>query len=234
MNSFTSRDRPINPYNVDVCKRIVKEKYEQSLREKFGNYVYTDFQHVYNWNNIYPATPRLRAVAGQIPCASFYYIEFLTKVQEDLIYDIGCGMNFFKGILPNVIGIDGYWDPDIHDVFDDEFVQGHQNFFQVAFSINALHFIPITDFCKQVNNFAKTIKSNGRGYISMNVARLVDHTDAETVQKLFGSTVNPAAVADYIDEQIKTLDLNFLAAENLIELKFDEAIDGNIRLVFQK
>lgn len=219
---------------MDKCKQIVKRNYEQLIREKFGDYVYLDFQHIYNWNDTYPATPRLRAIAGQVPCASFYYIELLTEIQNHEIYDIGCGMNFFKGILSNVIGIDGYWDPDIHDLFDDEFVQNHQEFFQVAFSINALHFISITDFCKQVNNFAKVVKSQGRGYISMNAARLIDNTDSVTKQRLFGSNITPVAVAEYINNQIKTLDLNFLVAENLITSKFDEVFDGNIRLVFQK
>jgi len=40
--------------------------------KKYGNYVHLDFQHVYQWNTPFPATPRLREVAGKIPCASFW------------------------------------------------------------------------------------------------------------------------------------------------------------------
>lgn len=225
----------MRPYNENLCRQIVTEKYETLIRKKFGNYVSLDFQHVYGWIDYRPDTPRLRAVSGIIPCASFYYLDFLIANNPDVIYDIGCGMNFFKGIVPNIVGIDGDWNPDIWDVFDEEFANNHKNFFQKAFTINALHFCSILDFCKRINDFAETIAPGGQGYIAMNAARMMEHTNDDIKIRMFGK-VDPevTVVSDYFDNEIKKLNLNFLVAENLIDHRYDECIDGNIRLIFQK
>ena len=225
----------LRPYDESLCREIVQTKYENLIRAKFGNYIHLNFQRLYEWDNLYPGTPRLRAVSGQVPCATFYYLEFLTNINPEYIFDIGCGMNFFKGIVPKIIGMDGSGDPDIFDHFDENFVHGHREFYQAAFSINALHFIPITSFRQRVLQFYDIIKIGGRGYIAMNAARMIDNTNDNVRLQLFGST-NPDTklVADYIECEIHNFKFNFLVVENLIDCKFDDAIDGNIRLLFQK
>jgi hypothetical protein len=225
----------LQTYDEQLCRNIVATKYEHLLRKKYGNYVHLDFQHVYQWNTPFPDTPRLREVSGKIPCASFYYLKFLTDIDPDILYDIGCGMNFFKDIIPNIVGIDGVGNFDICDIFDKDFVAGHENFCQAAFTIDALHFCSILKFCDRVQDFSRLIKPKGRGYIAMNAARMLESTDNNTKQLLFGS-ISPEnkIVADYFNTEIKKLNLEFLVIENLIEQKFDEYIDGNIRLIFQK
>jgi hypothetical protein len=151
------------------------------------------------------------------------------------IVDIGCGINFFKNILPNVIGIDSCQEADVNDFFDRTFSIGNTNQHKYAISIDALHFIPITDFYNRVLEFENIIQPGGRGYLAMNCARLVDNTNHNTLLKLF-STKQPTnkQLANYIDQEIRKLPLKFLVIDNLILDCYDEFIDGNIRLVFEK
>lgn len=227
----------VNSYNKEVCRQLVEKKYKHLIKQKFGEYTHLCFDSIYTWVDIHYNTPRLRAVIGQIPCATFYYTEFLVSINPDTIHDIGCGMNFFKGILPNVIGIDAapHSECDIKDVFDDKFVVGHENQFQAVMSIDALHFTSITNFTNRVLDFARVIKSGGRGYIAMNAARLVEATSKKDLIELFGADKPDAElISQYIDSEIRKLPLNFLVVDNLINKKLDDWMDGNIRLVIQK
>lgn len=225
----------LNPYNESRCKQIVNEKYKNLIHQKFGKYVHLSFESIYKWQNIFSDTPRLRAITGQISCATFYYTEFLVEISPDFIYDIGCGMNFFKNILPNVVGIDGHDNYDIQDIFDKEFVSGHLDSFQAAMSIDALHFVPLSDFSERVIDFSRTIAPGGRGYIAMNAARMTESTDPMELERLTGSArSNRNFIARYIDDEIRKLPLKFLVIENLVDEVFDDMMDGNIRLVIQK
>jgi len=225
----------VRPYDEQICRAWVHKKYEKSIREKFGRYVHLSFDVIYQWNDIHADTPRLRVVSGQIPCASFYYTEFLVEIQPHEIYDIGCGMNFFKNILPHVIGIDGHCDADVTDHFDNGFVAGHENAFEAALSIDALHFISLEDFIQRVIDFWRIIAPGGRGYLSMNAARMWDHTPGHVRNKIFHTaSAHAHQVSEFVDQELDKLSIDFIVRENLIEQKWDECIDGNIRLVFQK
>jgi len=226
-----------NPYSEKICREVV-EKFEESIKKKYGLFTINDFRKIYQWSNELHehSTPRYRLISGVIPCASFYYLNKLLETSPSEIADIGCGMNFFKDILPGVTGIDGTgkW-ADVNDVFDDDFVRGHTNSFLCAFSIDALHFIPITDFHKRVMDFSNIITPNGRGYLAMNAARMIETTDKKVIRELFSTEV-PASeqISDYIDQQIKMLPLKFLVIDNLIMEEYDDYVDGNIRLVFER
>lgn len=225
----------LNPYDEDRCRKLVTEKYEHLIKQKFGHYVHLCFKSIYEWEDIHSSTPRLRAISGQIPCATFYYTEFLIDVAPANIYDIGCGMNFFKDILPNVVGIDSVGNFDIKDIFDKTFVAGHEDRFTAAMSIDSLHFISLLNFSERVLDFARIIAPGGRGYLAMNAARMTENTDPHDLRILTNS-IHPDAVliAQYLDSEISKLPLEFLVAENLVDKRFDDFMDGNIRLVFQK
>lgn len=229
----------INPYSAEKCCNIVESNYATQLKNKYGNnYLVNDYRKYYTFDsNLHKAsTPRLGLVTRVIPCASFYYLNYLVETHPSVIADIGCGMNFFKDIIPGIIGIDAYGDQaDLVDLFDKEFSDGHTNYFDCAFSIDALHYVPISYFYNRVMEFVNIIKPGGRGYISMNVARLMDSTSEVEKIKLF-NTVTPTVtqLATYIDQQIKDLTLQFLVVDNLIPDRYEEGIDGNIRIVFEK
>ena len=82
--------------------------------------------------------------------------------------------------------------------------------------------------------FAKIIKSGGRGFITFNACRMLESTSADELNSLFGSTTpTPMQVEEYIDQEIKKLNLNLLVVDNFVSELVDEFVEGNIRLVFE-
>jgi SAM-dependent methyltransferase len=113
----------INPYDIEVCQQIVQAHYLSKIKQKFGCYTINDYNKFLQFDDVSHKrnTPRLSLITAIIPCASFYYLEYLKELQAEKIVDIGCGMNFFKDIVPNVIGIDTDEKADINDLFDAQF-----------------------------------------------------------------------------------------------------------------
>lgn len=226
----------IKSFNTAECSNVVTQ-FKPALKDKFGKILEFDYKKIYNFDDDlhHRGTPRYSTVVSVIPCASFYYLNFLLELNPAQIVDLGCGMNFFKDIIPNIHGIDPSDDAaDEHDMFDEDFANGHKSQYQCVFSIDALHYIPISDFSSRVCSFKKIIQKNGRGYVSMNSARLIDHTPDDVLLRLFGTTApTPTQIEFYIKQEIESLDFNFLAVDVLITEKPDEYIDGNIRLVFE-
>lgn len=231
----------LNPYDAEKCEHIVMEKFDANLEKKYGKWKINDYSKIYRVNTLlqhiqHGTTPRHGAIRCVIPCASFYYLNYLVELAPDVIADIGCGMNFFKNIVPGVVGYDrNGQESDVKKYFDFDFSKDHTNHFDCAFSTNALHFIPITKFHDRVIEFANIIKPGGRGYIGMNTPTLITNTPLEILLEVF-NTEHPSKeqIAEYIDQQIKKLPLEWLVIDNLIVDTYREYIDGNIRLVFEK
>ena len=170
----------------------------------------------------------------------YYYLELLIEKSPVTIYDIGCGWNIFKKYTPNIIGISAeppdspIFFADIHDFVDDEFVAGHQEYFESAFSINALHFHSLTKLSKVIKDFVSMIQSGGRGFLALNAQRMIERLTSDEIIKLFG-TASPTKeqYTDFILECIGTVDCHFLIVD--VDLsKLDDTLDGNIRIVFER
>ena len=167
----------------------------------------------------------------------YYYIEQLLKEDPKNIADIGCGSNEFKRFFPNIIGYDPIWpEADFKELFDEKFVQKHFQEFDAAFSICALHFIPLDYFAQRVSEFASVIKPGGRGYLALNLARMVEDTpdkkSTDYLLDLFG-TENPSTEQcyNYITKELDTIALDMLECD--VDFKvYDAYHNGNIRLLF--
>jgi hypothetical protein len=152
--------------------------------------------------------------------------------KPDQVYDLGCGWNFFKKYYPNIIGVSAepptsqYFYADIHDFVDDDYISNHQEYFESVFSICALHFIPLGDIKNRVLDFSSMIKPGGRGWLSMNAARMIDR-DRES----FGNK-GKTFITNFIKQQINNVpDIQTLEIDLSI---MDEMIDGNIQITFSK
>ena len=227
-------------YNREECDKIV-ETYRDAICAKYGRFfTVLDTRPYYEWDPELHghSTPRASTMTTVFPCASFWYLNFLTEIQPDEIVDLGCGVNFFKNIIPNIIGVDPD-NPyaDIVDTYNSKYLNKHANTFQALFSIDALHFRPITEFVDVVQNFYSMLKKEGRGYLSLNSARIIEATEKTVLQEIFGKEKpSPKEIEDYIDYQIKTklTSIDFIVTDLLICDIEDEFMDGNIRLVMQK
>lgn len=163
--------------------------------------------------------------------AIFYYLNFLVEKNPKKIYDLGCGWNIFKKYIPSVIGV-GDETPggkdffaDIHDYVDDDYIRGHQNYFESVFSICSLHFVPMTFIRKRVLDFASMVKLAGRGLITFNAQRLLDADP--------NMTKRGHELELWIRQELS--DLPFTVLQFDLDLKkINNSMDGNIRLIFEK
>ena len=192
-------------------------------------------------------TPRLVALesASKYSVTPLYYIDFLLEKNPTSIIDIGCGANIFKRILPCIHGIDPIPNNPYADElgsFDSEFSQAHKDEYESVFSINALHFISLIDFEKRMLEFINIVKpGGGRGFVTFNIARMLELTSEEELQVLLGVRRDIVTneqlllkITDYVRCVIDDMTVKMLVIDLFINQEMDEIINGNIRLVFEK
>lgn len=126
----------------------------------------------------------------------FFYLEFLLKKNPKLIADVGCGANFLKKYIPQIIGFDSTSAADVNELFNDKFVASHLGEFDAAFAINSLHFISLKEIANRITQFGKIIKPGGRGYIAFNLKRLLEWTEPHEFAELFDLS-KPLTTDDY-------------------------------------
>ena len=220
----------INEYNEHLfCKRFKQTHLYQQLKKDFGKVVFDK-----NWSSHFASvTPRQSAAESVFSAVPFYYLEFLCQNNPSKLYDIGCGWNIFKKYIPNIIGIgaeapnSNHFYADIHDVVNDNFVQGHQGFFESAFSINALHFHPMRDLQKIVRDFIFMLRPQGIGFLALNSQRMLEREPSR-----FRSFTSHD-LDRYVRDQLNSIDTNWLVFDVDLSM-LDEYMNGNIRLVMQK
>jgi hypothetical protein len=123
---------------------------------------------------------------------------------------------------------------DIDGFVNDSYIHAHQAHFQAVFSICALHFHSLTLFKKVVLDFSSMIKPGGRGFLALNLQRMIEFTPEQFLIQRFSTSCPTAFQFDqYLREELSTLDLKFLILDIDLTL-IDEGIDGNIRLVIEK
>lgn len=184
------------------------------------------------------STPRgyIATVLGIFPCAILYYVDILLANNPSLIMDVGCGDNLFKDIIPGIYGVDpkAANADSLDGNFNAEYAENHAQEFECAMAVCCIHFISLTQFKNQIELFAKIIKPGGRGLIGFNTMMMVERTPDSELETLFGSTQpTDLQVEEYVDQELKKINLNFLVVENIVREIPDENIDGNVRLVFE-
>lgn len=208
----------VTDWDILSFDKFYRSNYQISHRqaEAFGNY------------------KNLKSKFSTVP---FYYLDYLTKQNPAQIYDIGCGWNIFKRYIPNVTGV-GAEDPDsglffgdIHDFVDQEFIGGHQNFFESMFSINALHFVPLSDMATRIWNFYTMLKPGGHGFLTFNFMQLLER-DCQRFQGWSNHELE-----NYVRKTVHGLTIKYLVVDidlTSAAVRLDEGMDGNIRLVMER
>lgn len=226
----------INPYDsaqfkkqfesTDICRKVSKDFDELwwDQRIKFFDSL----------------TPRhaVSTVTVGFSMIPFYYLQPLLEKNPISIYDLGCGANMFKKYIPNIIGVDKSYGrpsesngqicyPDIEGRVDAEYIKTHQNYFESVFSINALHFRPLTELRSVYEEFISMVAPGGRGFLSVNIQRMIES------EKNLLSGVNNVNYDSYVRTQLDTLPCKYLIFDVNLDI-VDEWLDGNIRLVFER
>jgi hypothetical protein len=172
-----------------------------------------------------PREFRGRRIFSMVP---FYYI--LQLGLESKIYDIGCGWNIYKKYLPNIIGIDQkhpestYFYADQVGFVDDQFVEQNIEKFENVMTMNALHFIPLSQFSNRINQIRQMVKPGGKIFIMMNVCHMIN-VETTTIK-------NDAC--NYIRNQMKRFKDELLCFELDDSMVHENMSEGTLRLVLQK
>jgi hypothetical protein len=221
----------INPYNeFEFRKKFELSALFKSIEKDFDQLLWNPTS-----DDGYGGTPRQQwgdkhPQTSKFSMVPFYYLQFLTEKNPEKIYDLGCGWNIFKKYIPNIVGIGAenpnsqWFYADIHDYVDENFIQGHKDYFESVFSICALHFIPISDLRQRVLDFASMIKPSGRGWISFNAMRMLER------DPMMRSHPN---LELWIRQQLSNLPFQVLQFDVDLE-PLENGMDGNIRLILEK
>ena len=222
----------INPYNEDHCRKYC-------YQSGFLNQIKLDFNCLSWTKNYYSRyTPREDLGVSTFSMVPFYYLEKLLEKDPVNIYDLGCGWNIFKKYIPTIIGVspthnqDNY--ADIHDLVDDEYIKGHTNFFDSVFSINALHFTSLENLEEVVTGFVSMIKPSGRGFLSLNLMRMIECSSIEFLENSIGTTRTGIDYEQYVRSVLEKINIGYLIVDVDFSKTLDDYMDGNIRLVIDK
>jgi hypothetical protein len=196
-------------------------------------------------NMFKPYLPNIIGIGAELP--DYYSIPYTYKQVKDTSWpDISTPADFEK--LPDYIKIEcttvhklnpyeiikeGFYG-DVHGFVDDEYVAQHQNYFESVFAICSLHFHPLSNFKKIVLDFASMICNNGRGFLGINLQRLIDQTNEDFLINQFGTNHPTHDQYDqWLRNQLSTTKLKFLILDIDLTL-INDGIDGNIRLLIEK
>jgi hypothetical protein len=222
----------LNEYDEIVFKNYFEnsELYHQ-LAKDFDILLWDKFL-----DGIMSYTPRQQRGDRMFTLSPFYYINKLTETNPNKIYDLGCGWNIFKRYIPNVIGVDARKEyVDIQTTINEEYVATHQEYFESVFSICSLHFYSLSNLEKNIKDFVSMVKKNGRGFLSLNLERMIERTTIEENISLF-ATENPSDIQydQYIRDIVGKISCKYLIVDIDIHKCRDDFMNGNIRLVFEK
>lgn len=214
----------INAYE----EHIFKEQFPNTeLYKKLSN----DFDTLsFEWNfNDYPKsiTPRQRfgdkeAQQTRLSVVPFYYINYLLQKNPDSIADIGCGWNIFAKYIPQITGYDvGGSHYNILMNNELRWLEQRENTFESLMSINALNYHPLTDLEKILNLYFNMLKPGGRGYIALNIKRMVEKENIDF------------PIEEYIRKVLTYIDVDYVVIDLDLK-KISNHMDGNLRLVADK
>ena len=96
--------------------------------------------------------------------------QLISKIlPHETVIDVGCGTNPFKGVIPNLIGIDPAFDQADYKVGIDEFDTEEK--FDVALCLGSINFGEKEDIERQIAKVISLLKPNGRIYWRCNPGR---------------------------------------------------------------
>lgn len=96
--------------------------------------------------------------------------------QGETVLDVGCGANPFKGLIPELLGIDPAFDQADVRIGIDEFETDER--FDVAFCLGSINFGSVTDVERQITKVVSLLKRNARIYWRSNPGSQ-DHKNEE-------------------------------------------------------
>lgn len=219
--------------NTYRSREFEKEFTQTAIYEKILND--SDMVLFHKHYDEFHCTPRKKLLNRIAMVASHYYIAKVMESNPEKVYDLGCGINYFKKYYDNIIGVAGEPEDgkeyfgDMHQLFSHDFAQDNAEIYDAIITVCALHFIHITDVKQRIEDIIFTLKSGGRAYISLNLDRMLDrsldwHKNQEREDIVW-----------YVRQELdKIQGVDWIVVDIDAQEVVDDYIDGNIRLVLEK
>jgi hypothetical protein len=110
-------------------------------------------------------------------------LTLVNKVTDyELVLDVGCGANPFKGLIKNLVGIDPAFDQADYKCTIEEFETDTK--FDVAFCLGSINFGDKSDIVRQIAKVVSLLKPKARIYWRCNPG-LQDHANDDCKQIQF-------------------------------------------------
>ena len=175
-------------------------------------------------------TPRQKSWSKIATMPSFYYINYLYEFNPSIVYDIGCGVNWFKQWYPNIHGIGEEQSVDLN--FGDEQGKWDHNLInklnnvQAMFAINSLHFRHVDNLLKVIEQVISVLANKGRAYLAFNTAVIIEHSKVPNL--------TTEQLIKYLRHRLYKIEgVRWLVVD--MDDSFDYGgMDGNINLVLEK
>ena len=116
-----------------------------------------------------------------LPIESFEHsgLSLANKVSErDHVLDVGCGLNPFKGLIKNLIGIDPAFEEADYKLTLEDFVSSTNKKFDVIFCLGSINFGTREDIERQIELLSFLLTDHGKIYWRCNPG-LHDHKNEE-------------------------------------------------------
>lgn len=123
-------------------------------------------------------------------------LSLVNKVTDDeLVLDVGCGANPFKGLIKNLVGIDPAFDQADYKCTIEEFETDTK--FDVAFCLGSINFGDRSDIERQIAKVVSLLKPKARIYWRCNPG-LQDHAndDCKQIQFYPWSVIEHVSLSD--------------------------------------
>ena len=78
------------------------------------------------------------------------------------------------------------------------------------------------------------VKPNGRGFLCLNLARMIERSSTEFLEKAIGSNQTTVKYEQYVLDLLEKINVDYLIVDVDFSQQIDDWMDGNIRIVFDK
>jgi hypothetical protein len=234
----------IDPYDEQKWRDVfVPTQWYRDIRQRLP----ADIREIWMRGSLPGNTPTSREFHFNryFAMSTFYFINHIIKYSPNKVFDLGCGGNLFRKLVPNIIGIDPYHpSADINDFVDEDFVRGHQSQFDSVMAINSLHFRGLDQFRSILGDFHSMLKPGGMGLITFGLGVMVDHTSDAAWAEIFGQNpkdTTAGTVITWVDQQLRDLDWDLHVIDqyyfnhlDIGDVVLSNPVDGNIRIVMRR
>jgi trans-aconitate methyltransferase len=110
--------------------------------------------------------------------SGFNLVKEVNALSPEKVIDVGCGVNFFKDKIQNLVGFDQDYHPNVDFVANVKDVDYPDNTVDVVLLLGPLQYLPKSDHYIQLRKIVKWVKPGG--YIVYRIHPFVDYVGHNT------------------------------------------------------